>query len=59
MWLCSDCHEQFTQQIKPQIVKKYRNITFKRFSDDKPNKDASAEAEMKIEETDVKKLEVE
>ena len=59
MWLCSDCHEQFTQQIKPQIVKKYRNITFKGFSDDKPKKDASVETEVEIEEAEVKEIEVE
>ena len=48
MWLCSDCHEQFTQQIKPQIVKKYRNITVIGFSDDKPEKDVSVTTEMEI-----------
>ena len=43
--------------MKPQIVKKNRNITFKGFSDDKPKKDASAETEVVIEDIEVEEIE--
>merc|ERR1712240_155743 len=50
IWLCCDCHEGFTNGIKPQIIQKHWNITFKGFSDDKAIKDTSAGGEIEIEE---------
>ena len=35
MWFCSECHKQFTKQIKPQMMKKYRNVIFEGFRNDK------------------------
>ena len=31
MWFCKECHTQFTEQIKPQMMKKHRNAIFKGF----------------------------
>jgi len=31
MWFCTECHIQFTNQIKPQMMKKHRNVIFKGF----------------------------
>ena len=31
MWFCTECHTQFTEQIKPQMMKKHRNAIFKGF----------------------------
>ena len=59
IWLCCDCHEGFTNGIKPQIIQKHWNITFKGFGDDKPNKDASAEEGMETEENEAEEKEEE
>ena len=42
MWFCKDCHDHFTEQIKPQMMKKHRNVFFKGFrhvETDKVNND--------------------
>ena len=42
MWFCKDCHNHFTEQIKPQMMKKHRNVNFKGFrhvETDKVNND--------------------
>ena len=42
MWFCYNCHNQFSKQIKPQMMKKYRNVIFKGFKlgeTDKENTD--------------------
>ena len=57
IWLCCDCHEGFTIGIKPQIIQKHWDITFKGFSDDKTNKDTSAGEEMETEEKEAEEEE--
>merc|ERR1712240_70544 len=59
IWLCCDCHEGFTNGIKPQIIQKHWNITFKGFSDDKLNKGTSAGEEMETEEKETEEEEKE
>ena len=41
MWFCSDCLEQFTTQIKPQMMKKYRNVIFGGFKQSDESKKSS------------------
>ena len=41
MWFCSECHEQFTRQIKPQMMKKYRNVIFGGFKQSDESKKSS------------------
>ena len=50
MWFCSDCLEQFTKQIKPQMMKKYRNVVFDGFKQSDVNKKTSTIINKKIEE---------
>jgi len=50
MWFCSDCLEQFTKQIKPQMMKKYRNVIFDGFKQNDVNKKTSTIINKKIEE---------
>merc|ERR1711942_331111 len=38
MWFCTECHDQFTKQIKPQMMKKHRNVIFKGFKLDETDK---------------------
>merc|ERR1711915_1066989 len=59
IWLCCDCHEGFTNGIKPQIIQKHWNITFKGFSDDKSSTDTSAGEEMETEEKEAEEEEKE
>merc|ERR1711915_594341 len=59
IWPCCDCHEVFTNGIKPQIIQKHWNKTFKGFSEDKPNKDTSVGEEMETEEKEAEEEEEE
>jgi len=66
MWFCTECHVQFTKQIKPQMMKKHRNVIFKGFKLDETDKVNNDEINKMIkevrkdsEENIIKEMEVE
>merc|ERR1712081_105333 len=66
MWYCTECHDQFTKQIKPQMMKKHRNVIFKGFKleeTDKVNNDEISKMIKEVrndsEENMIKEMEVE
>ena len=66
IWFCKDCYDHFTEQIKPQMMKKHRNEIFKGFrleKKDKANNDEISEmikeARRDSEENKTNEMEVE
>merc|ERR1712029_1224763 len=50
MWFCTECHIQFTNQIKPQVMKKHRNVIFKGFKTGETDKINNNEISKMIKE---------
>ena len=50
MWFCTECHSQFTNQIKPQMMKKHRNVIFKGFKPEETDKVNNDEISKMIKE---------
>ena len=50
MWFCNDCYDQFTEQIKPQMMKKHRNVIFPGFKLDETDKENNDEISKMIKE---------
>ena len=50
MWFCTECHIQFTNQIKPQMMKKHRNVIFKGFKTGETDKVNNNEISKMIKE---------
>ena len=50
MWFCKECHFQFTKQIKPQMMKKHRNVNFKGFKTEETDKVNNDEISKMIKE---------
>ena len=50
MWFCTECHSHFTKQIKPQMMKKHRNVIFKGFKPKETDKVNNEEISKMIKE---------